>query len=519
MLTESPPAAGPRSAPPGPDPRRWLALGVIAVAQLMVVLDASIVTIALPSAERSLHISTANRQWVVTAYTLAFGGLLLLGGRIADYVGRKRTFVLGLLGFAGASALGGVAVNGPMLFGARALQGAFGALLAPAALSLITVTFTEVKERATAFGVYGAIAGGGAAIGLILGGVLTEFASWRWCLLVNVPIAVLTAVAAAAVVRESRATGNTSYDIPGAVSVTAGLVALVYGFTRAAQDGWTSGPTLACLAVAVVLLGAFVAIEMRTTHPLLPLRVILDRNRGGSYLSSFMAGSGLFGMFLFLTFYFQGTLGYSALKTGFAFLPFSAGIIVAATVSSKLLPRTGPRSLMTGGLAAATLGLAWLSQVGPHSAYPIHVLPAELLISLGMGLAFVPMSSTALLGVDQHDAGVASALVNTTQQVGASLGTALLNTVAASATGAYLASHLRTPANVHAAAVHGYTVGFVVSALFLLVATVSAGLLVKASRSDIEALAAASSGPAAPTAGSTDALPSDRSGIEEPALV
>lgn len=519
MLTDSPPAAGPRSAPPGPDPRRWLALGVIAVAQLMVVLDASIVTIALPSAERSLHISTANRQWVVTAYTLAFGGLLLLGGRIADYVGRKRAFVLGLLGFAGASALGGVAVNGPMLFGARALQGAFGALLAPAALSLITVTFTEVKERATAFGVYGAIAGGGAAIGLILGGVLTEFVSWRWCLLVNVPIAVLTAVAATAVVRESRATGNTSYDIPGAVSVTAGLVALVCGFTRAAQDGWASGPTLACLAVAVVLLGAFVAIEMRTGHPLLPLRVILDRNRGGSYLSSFMAGSGLFGMFLFLTFYFQGTLGYSALKTGFAFLPFSAGIIVAATVSSKLLPRTGPRSLMTGGLAAATLGLAWLSQVGPHSAYAVHVLPAELLISLGMGLAFVPMSSTALLGVDHHDAGVASALVNTTQQIGASLGTALLNTVAASATAAYLASHLRTPANVHAAAVHGYTVGFLVSALFLLVATVSAGLLVKASRSDIEALAAASSGPAATTAGSTGTVPADRSGSEEPALV
>jgi MFS family permease len=236
MLSESPPSSS-RSVAAGPDPRRWLALAVIAVAQLMVVLDASIVTIALPSAERSLHISTANRQWMVTAYTLAFGGLLLLGGRIADYVGRKRAFILGLLGFAGASALGGVAVNAPMLFGARALQGAFGALLAPAALSLITVTFTEIKERATAFGVYGAIAGGGAAIGLILGGVLTQFASWRWCLLVNVPIAILAAVAAAAVVRESRAQGNTSYDIPGAVSVTGGLVALVYGFTRAAQDG------------------------------------------------------------------------------------------------------------------------------------------------------------------------------------------------------------------------------------------------------------------------------------------
>lgn len=490
-LTESPPSTRP-AAGTGPDPRRWLALAVIAVAQLMVVLDASIVTIALPSAEKSLHISTANRQWMVTAYTLAFGGLLLLGGRIADYVGRKRAFVLGLLGFAGASALGGVAVSGPMLFGARALQGAFGALLAPAALSLITVTFTEVKERATAFGVYGAIAGGGAAIGLILGGILTEFVSWRWCLLVNVPIAIITAVAATAVVRESRAHGNTSYDIPGAVSVTGGLVALVYGFTRAAQDGWASGTTLTCLGVAAVLLVAFVTIELRTTHPLLPLRVVLDRNRGGSYLSSFMAGSGLFGMFLFLTFYFQGTLGYSALKTGFAFLPFSAGIIVAAAVSSKVLPRSGPRPLMAGGLGAATLGLAWLSRVGPHSAYAIHVLPTELLISLGMGLAFVPMSSTALLGVRQHDAGVASALVNTTQQVGASLGTALLNTVAASATAAYLATRLHTPVNVHAATVHGYTVGFVVSALFLLVATLSAAVLINASKADLAAMAAES---------------------------
>ncbi len=466
---------------------------MIAIAQLMVVLDASIVTIALPSAQRALHISTANRQWMVTAYTLSFGSLLLLGGRIADYVGRKRIFVVGLLGFAGASALGGVAVNAPMLFGARALQGAFGALLAPAALSLITVTFTEVKERATAFGVYGAIAGGGAAIGLILGGVLTEFASWRWCLLVNIPIAAFTAMAAVPVVRESKAHGNTSYDIPGTVSVTAGLVALVYGFTRAAQDGWASGPTLVCLAIAAVFLAGFIAIELRTKHPLLPMRVILDRNRGGSYLSSFMVGSGLLGMFLFLTYYFQGNLGYSALKSGFAFLPFSAGIIVAATVASRLLPRTGPRPLMTGGFAAAALGMVWLSRIGPHSAYAVHVLPAEVLISLGMGLAFVPMSSTALLGVGQHDAGVASALVNTTQQVGGSLGTALLNTVAASATATYLATRIRTPAHVQAATVHGYTVGFLVGAVCLSVSALSAALLVKATRADISALAAESS--------------------------
>ncbi len=481
-LDATPPPVDPEA---GPDPKRWLALGVIAIAQLMVVLDASIVTIALPSAQHALHISTANRQWVVTAYTLSFGGLLLLGGRIADYVGRKRVFIIGLLGFAGASALGGVALNAPMLFGARALQGAFAALLAPAALSLISVTFTEIKERATAFGVYGAISGGGAAIGLIMGGVLTEYASWRWCLLVNVPIAAVAAVAAVSVVRESKAHGNTSYDIPGTVSVTAGLVALVYGFTKAASDGWTSTATLTCLGVAVALLATFVTIEIKSANPLLPMRVILERNRGGSYLSSFMVGAGLLGMFLFLTYYFQGNLGYSALKSGFAFMPFSIGIIVAAGVSSRLLPRTGPRPLMAGGFAAAALGMVWLSRITPDTTYLAHVLPAEILISLGMGLAFVPMSSTALFRVPAHDAGVSSALVNTTQQVGGSLGTALLNTVAASATATYLLSRTPSRATTAAAQVHGYTIGFLVGAGCLVVATLSAIFLITASRADL----------------------------------
>jgi EmrB/QacA subfamily drug resistance transporter len=475
----------PSPDPSVPDPKRWLALVIIAIAQLMVVLDASIVTIALPSAQHALHISTANRQWVVTAYTLSFGGLLLLGGRIADYVGRKRIFVIGLLGFAGASALGGVAVNAAMLFGARALQGAFAALLAPAALSLISVTFVEVKERATAFGVYGAISGGGAAIGLILGGVLTEFASWRWCLLVNVPIAAITALAALPVVRESRSHGNTNYDIPGAVTVTAGLVSLVYGFTKAASDGWAATTTLSFLGIAVALLAAFVIIESKSTNPLLPMRVILERNRGGSFLSSFMVGVGLLGIFLFLTYYFQSNLGYSALRSGFAFLPFSAGIIIGAGASSNLLPRIGPRILMGGGLGAATLGTLWLSQITPHSTYVSHVLPAQILISVGMGLAFVPLSSTALFRVPTHDAGVASALVNTTQQVGGSLGTALLNTVAASATAAYLVTRVPTKATVEAAQVHGYTVGFLVGAACLTVAFLSAVFLVNATKEDL----------------------------------
>jgi EmrB/QacA subfamily drug resistance transporter len=479
--SEAPP--GPTGT--GPDPKRWLALGIIAIAQLMVVLDASIVTIALPSAQHALHISTANRQWVVTAYTLSFGGLLLLGGRIADYAGRKRIFIVGLIGFAGASALGGVSVDSAMLFGARALQGAFAALLAPAALSLISVTFTEVKERATAFGVYGAISGGGAAIGLIMGGLLTEYASWRWCLLVNVPIAAVAALAAIPVVRESKATGDTSYDIPGALTVTAGLVSLVYGFTKAASDGWAASATLSFLGLAVVLLAAFVVIEVRTKHPLLPMRVILERNRGGSFLSSFMTGAGLFGMFLFLTYYFQGTLGYSAIKSGFAFLPFSAGIIVAAGIASKLLPRVGPRILMAVGFAASTLGMVWLSRITPTTSFAAHVLPAEILISMGLGLAFVPMSSTALYRVPVSDAGVASALVNTTQQVGGSLGTALLNTVAASATAAYLVTRVHSTATVAAAQVHGYTVGFLIGAACLVVAFLSAVFLVNAGREEL----------------------------------
>ncbi len=463
----------------GANPRRFRALGIIGIAQLMIVLDASVVTIALPSAQRALHISVANRQWMLTAYTLAFGGLLLLGGRIADYVGRKRMFIISLLGFAGASALGGLAQNAAMLFGARALQGAFAAIMAPAALSLLTVTFTEPRERARAFGVYGAIAGSGAAIGLVLGGLLTEYASWRWTLLINVPIALVAAVLASIVIEESRAEGNSHYDIPGAVTVTGGLLALVYGFTRAASDGWTAPITLSLLASAAVLLTGFVLLEMRSRHPLLPLRVVLDRNRGGAFLTSLLVGIALLGTFLFLTYYLQGTLHYSALKTGFAFLPFSGGIIGGAALASGLLPRIGPRALMTTGLVLGALGLAWFTQVGVHTSYLSHVLPAEIVVSLGMGLAFVPLSSTALIGVEPRDAGVASALVNTTQQVGGSLGTALLNTVAASATASFLVAHGPSAPELAAGLVHGYTTAFTVSALLLAAAAISTICLIR----------------------------------------
>jgi EmrB/QacA subfamily drug resistance transporter len=473
---------------PSVDPKRWFALGVIAISQLMIVLDASIVTIALPSAQHALHISTANRQWILTAYTLAFGGLLLLGGRVADYLGRKRVFIVGLIGFAAASALGGLAPDAAALFGARALQGAFAAVMAPAALSLISVTFTEPHERARAFGVYGAISGGGAAIGLIAGGVLTQYASWRWCLLVNVPVAAVAAVAAIYVVRESRSSEETRhYDIPGALTSTLGLVSLVYAFTKAETDGWSSGITLVFLAISIVLLVTFVLIELRASFPLLPLRVVLDRSRGGSYLTSLLVGLALFGMFLFLTYYMQGTLHYSALKCGIAFLPFSAGIVVSATVAAQLLPRFGPRMLMVVGMVMATVGLVLFTQLGVHSSYASHLLPPMIIISLGMGLVFVPLSSTALIGVHEHDAGVASALVNTTQQVGGSLGTALLNTVAATATASYLTSHRGSAAQA-ASLVHGYTEAFSLSAVLLAVGAVAALILVRGNRREVAAM-------------------------------
>jgi EmrB/QacA subfamily drug resistance transporter len=468
------------------DPTRWRALGVIAIAQLMVVLDASIVNLALPSAKADLGISDANQQWVITAYTLTFGGLLLLGGRIADYVGRKRAFIIGLIGFATASALGGLAPSQGFLFAARGLQGAFAALLAPAALSLLTVTFHEPKERARAFGVYGAISGGGAAIGLLLGGVLTEYLSWRWCLLVNLPIAIAAIFMAIPWVHESKAEGDTRYDVAGAVTATLGLVSLVYGFTKAAPKGlldsahWTEPSTLVWFAAAAILLTSFFIIENRVPNPLLPMRVLLDRNRGASYLVSLITGIGLFAMFLFLGLYFQVILHYSPVKAGFAFLPFSIGIILGAGASSQLLPRVGPKPLLIPGLIAGAFGLLLLTRVTPESSYATHVLIPMLIISVGMAFVFIPVSSTALHAIGHHDAGVASAMINTSQQVGASLGTALLNTVAVTTSAAYLTAHEALgKAAVPAALTEGYTQAFAVGAGFLFVAAVVAFFMLK----------------------------------------
>lgn len=489
MTTSVPSGTGPppAAAPSGPDPLRWWALATVAAAQLMVVLDATVVTIALPSIQRTLHVSTADRQWVLTAYTLAFGGLLLLGGRIADYLGRKRVFVIGLVGFAAASALGGAAQGAAMLYAARALQGAFGAVMAPASLSLLTVTFTESRERAKAFAVYGGIAGGGAAIGLLSGGLLTQYASWRWCLYVNVPIAVVTAVVALRVVGESRAHGRTGYDVQGALSATAGLVALVYGLTEASISGWTAPATLGALCAAAVLLVAFGVFEVRSPFPLLPMRVVIERNRGGSFLASFLAGLAMFGLFLFLTYYLQTVLHYSALKSGFAFLPFSGGIIVAAVAASRLLPRLGPRPLMVVGFVAATAGAAYLTRLGLHSAYVTAVLPSEVVMSLGLGLVFVPLSSTSLIGVEPSDTGVASGLLNATQQVGGSLGVALLNTVFATVAAGYMATHQGTPAAAALSQIRGYSTGYWVSTGVMAAGAVVSLVLIRASRQHVAA--------------------------------
>ena len=455
------------------DPTRWRTLFVVATAQLMIVLDSSIMNIAIPSAKVDLGISDANQQWVITAYTLAFGSLLLLGGRIGDYMGRKKIFLIGLAGFAAASALGGIASTQGILFASRALQGVFGALLAPAALAIISVTFTVPKERAKAFGVIGAISGGGAAIGLILGGALTEFFSWRWCLGVNTPIAIFAAIMATKFVKESKAQGDNTYDIPGVITATAGLFSLTYGFNEAALKGWSDPLTISFLVAAVVLLLIFVLIEMRVKNPLMPLRVVTERNRGGSYLGSLVVGAGLFSMFLFLGLYLQVILGYSPLKSGFAFLPFTAGIIVFAGIASTLLPKVGPRPLMVTGLVSASIGMLFMTRITPETSYVTHVLPSLLVMSSGMALVFIPLTSTSLHGVSNHDTGVASAMVNTSQQIGGSLGTALLNTIAASATVSFAAANAQLGDKVMPFAMtHGFTVAFKFSAGLLFIGAI-----------------------------------------------
>ncbi|NKY35562.1 MFS transporter [Nocardia speluncae] len=457
---------------------RWWVLAVLGVAQLMVVLDATVVNIALPEAQRDLGFDDASRQWVITGYALAFGSLLLLGGRLSDLFGRRNTFIIGLIGFSVASAVGGAATNFEMLVAARVGQGVFGALLAPAALSLLTVTFTEPSERAKAFGIFGAVAGTGGAIGLLLGGALTEWASWRWVMFVNLIFAAVALVGA--VLLLARNTGGTrpKLDIPGTVVVTAALFAIVYGFSHAESEGWTDSLTLTFLVGGAALLGLFVWLETRVAHPLLPLRIVLDRTRGGAYLAVFVMGIGMFAIFLFLTYYMQLTLGYSPIMTGVAFLPMVAGMIASSTTTpSLLLPKIGPKVAVSGGFAIAALGMAWLTQIGLDTGYTTHILPSLILLGLGLGAAMSTAFQSATAGVRHDDAGVASAMINTSQQVGGSIGTALLSTLAASAAGDYLAERAPSQITVAQSAIESYTTSFAWATGVFVVGAIVLGVL------------------------------------------
>ena len=445
--------------------RRWMILVVVAIAQLMVVLDSTVVNIALPSAQRSLGFPNGDRQWVVTAYALAFGSLLLVGGRLGDMYSRKWVFITGLVGFSVASAIGGAAVSFEMLVAARALQGAFGAILAPSALGTLVSTFTDPRDRGKAFGVFGSVAAGGGGVGLILGGVLTEYLSWRWTLYVNLVFAAIAVAGALVYMRSSRPATRPRMDWPGAILACAGLFLIVFGFSHAETAGWTATLTIGSLVLGLLLLAGFVFAERRSSHPLLPLRVILDRTRGGSYVAVGLSGIAIFGVFLFLTYYLQEVKGYSPVTSGLAFLPLIACILLSSNVSSIVtLPRFGPRVLITTGMVLGAAAMSYLAQLTVTSSYLGDILPALLVMGLGFGMIFAPAINTATAGVQRQDSGVASALVNTMQQVGGSIGTAALSTIALTATATYLAAHHTGPLAPAIAATHGYTTAFTVSA-------------------------------------------------------
>ena len=469
--------------------RRWWILGVLGIAQLMVILDSTIVNIALPTAQHDLHFSNADRQWIVTAYSLAFGTLLLLGGRIGDMVGRKRALVIGLVGFAAASAIGGASVNFAMLVIARTVQGAFGALLAPSVLALLTTTFTDPNERGRAFGIYGAIAGAGGALGLLLGGILTSYASWRWTLFVNLVFAASAIAGTVLWLKSDEGVDHDPLDLPGLFLVAGGLFSVVFGFSHADTTAWSNPVTIGFLVAGVVLLGGFAYIETRVSYPLLPPRVVLSRTRGGSALVMLFASIGLFGVFLFLTYYLQSTLGFSPVKTGVAFLPLVAALAATAQVSNQiLLPRIGPKPIVPIGLLVSAAALFGLHLVGLHSSYLSHVLPYLLVLGVGFGLSVAPAFSTGTLGLAPEDAGVGSATLNTAQQVGGSIGTSLLNTVAAGAATSYLVGRALTPANRQAALLHSYTTAFLWSAVIFVAGAIVAGLVLE--RGSLAALAA-----------------------------
>jgi EmrB/QacA subfamily drug resistance transporter len=463
--------------------RRWLILAVIAIAQLMIVLDVTIVNIALPSAQKDLGFSNDERQWIITAYALAFGSLLLLGGRIGDLFGRKWTFVGGLIGFSVVSAIGGAAGSFGVLVAARATQGIFAAIMAPAALALLSLTFTEPAERGKAFGIYGAVAGGGSAVGLLLGGMLTEWLNWRWCLYVNLLFAIPAALAALRLIENVPHPARPQLDLVGTALATSGLFSLVYGFSNSEMHSWTHPVTIVALGLAVVLLTSFAFVEARVAHPLLPLRVVADRVRGGSYLAIGISGIAVFAVFLFMTYFLQQTKGFTPIQTGLAFLPLTAAIITTATsVNIKFLARVGPRPLLVLGMSLGAIAMVWFAQLTPGSSYAGHVLPGLIVMGVGMGNIFAPAFASATYGVAPNDTGVASALVNTMQQVGGSIGTALLSSIFASAVTSYATSHRPSAGLAAHAAVHGYDVAFWVAAGVFAFGAIVVGSLMRSIR-------------------------------------
>ncbi|MFE2432993.1 MFS transporter [Streptomyces sp. NPDC059373] len=499
--------------------RNGAALAVIASCQLMVVLDITIVNIALPHIQTALNFSTTGLSWVLNAYTLTFGGLLLLGGRAGDILGRRRVFIFGVLLFALASLLGGLAQNSGELLAARALQGVGGAIASPTALALITTTFTEGPARNRAFGVYAAVSAGGGAIGLLAGGVLVEWLNWRWIFFVNVPIAIIIALAAPRVIKESaRHPGR--FDLAGALTSTLGMALLVYGFIRAAQEGWRDPLTIGAFGVAVVLLAVFIAIERRTTQPITPLHMFADRNRAGTYGIMLSFAAAIFGMFFFLTLFVQDVLHFSPLEAGLAFLPISAVIAVGAGISSKQLPRFGPKPLMVFGSLCAAGGLIWLTFTNINSTYAGSILGPMLLFGLGMGLQFVALTLMAVSGVAPQESGAASGLLNVTQQVGGSLGLSILVTVfgtasrneavqqvpsfLAQATPVQRLVFQRTgqlpPPWGDQVLTTGITTAFLVAAAFTIVSALIALLVIQVRPSDLERLQGAAAAPVAPAA-------------------
>lgn len=461
MATRSPVSAAGQSSAVAGDSRRWLILAVICVAYIMVTLDASVMTLALPSAQQDLGFTDADRQWIVTAYVLSFGSLLLFCGRLADLIGRKVTFLIGLVGFAAASAIGGAAVSFAMLVTARAGQGVFAALLAPAALSLVATTFTDPKERHKAFGVFGAVAASGSGLGLIIGGALTSGLSWRWCMYVNLLFAAIAIIGGVRLLGRQPKTPGARLDVPGVVAVSGGMFCLVYGLSNAATHSWRTPSTWGFLAAGVALLIVFAFWQFRAAQPLLPPRIVLDRNRGSAYLAILILGVGIYGIFLFLIYYMQVSLGYSAITSGVALLPMIVFTAVGATVgNSVLMPRFGPKPLVAAGLLINAAAMAWLTRIGVDSGYASALLGPLSVAGIGAGLIYGGAADTGTSGVEPRDTGVASACINTGQQLGGAIGTALLNTIAVSAATSYLASHGPGPQVVQLAAVHSYSTVF-----------------------------------------------------------